>query len=465
MKKPPLLWLPLLTAFFVFAFLLWAFAQHGTMGMFNTTGQVRLAVAILVLITITTVLTAWLGRWLKSRHRIGPSRTVTLFSLILTVPCLLGIPTAFVVLSGISQPHLGDTPPQLFITTDTGIHGLPNLAVAFNTAKATKNVLTWGEIADTGSETTIAEQMAIHTHCFLLTDLEPGTSYYYRLGDGDHYVFHTAAPTDPLRFAIGSDAHFGASTRHEDASAQMLYQIADPKNAYDYFFLVGDTVQLGFCKSHWREAFNGLSQTTESIPLYIIPGNHDTLFSGLSNYLRYASPGNQNDANKLWTRLDIWQIHFLIIDLEWSAEAFTDEQAAWLESELQSIPTDDWKIVLSHGFAYASGPDNAGRHRYDNPDTIACLAPLFEKYGVDIVFSGHNHQMEVLEKSGVTYVLSSPFGGVAENTRTYISPYSLWYQSGQHGFADMTIAGDEAVIIFRTPEGDELYRHILVRKP
>ena len=60
--------------------------------------------------------------------------------------------------------------------------------------------------------------------------------------------------------------------------------------------------------------------------------------------------------------------------------------------QLASIPKDDWKIVVGHGFYYASGSITDGWKWYDNPETINKLTPLFEKYGVDMVFSGHDHQ-------------------------------------------------------------------------
>ncbi len=42
---------------------------------------------------------------------------------------------------------------------------------------------------------------------------------------------------------------------------------------------------------------------------------------------------------------------------------------------------------------------------------------LFEKYGVDLVFNGHVHQMELLHHSGVTYVTCGSFGGVPDSGR------------------------------------------------
>jgi len=465
MKKNVLLWLALIAVLLVAIFDIWALSRHGTMGMLRMNLELRLVFMAIGLIALAAALAGVLGVWYKSRGQMRLGRLITIASLVLALPCLLGIPSAYAVLSGLAQPSIGDTPPQLFITTGTGAYGLPDLAVTFNTAQAIKNSLTWGKMPFENGDEIITESKATRSHAFLLTNLEPNTAYYYRLGNDAPYVFHTASINGTLHFAVGSDAHYGLAAQPTAICAEMLRDIADPQNAFDYLFLLGDTTHLGFFSSHWHKAFNELSQATAVIPVRLAPGNHDTMFSGLDNYLRYAYPDDLplGSGSKLWTRLDVGRIHFFIIDLEWSAEAFTAEQAVWLENELKNTPADDWKIVLGHGFTYASGLIDGDWRRHDNPETVPLLTPLFEKYGVDLVFSGHNHQMEILAKSGVTYVLSAPFGGALSNPRTYESPYSLWYESGQYGFADVTVSGNEAEIIFRASDGHEIYRHSLVK--
>jgi hypothetical protein len=86
---------------------------------------------------------------------------------------------------------------------------------------------------------------------------------------------------------------------------------------------------------------------------------------------------------------------------------------------------------------------------YDNPETINALTPLFEKYGVNLVMSGHDHQMELLQHVGVTYVIDGAFGGLPDAARTYTSPASLWYLSGAYGFADVSISDSQCTINFR----------------
>jgi UDP-2,3-diacylglucosamine pyrophosphatase LpxH len=261
-----------------------------------------------------------------------------------------------------------------------------------------------------------------------------------------------------LHFAAGGDAQIGAGTNSPGKTLAMLDQISNPANKYDIFFFLGDLVEYGFKDSQWKEALKDFSSTASSVPARFVPGNHDTMFGGLSRYVAYCSPPSnetQSDS-RLWYRVDVGRVHFLVLDVEWSAETFTKDQADWLETQLSSIPNEDWKIVMSHGFYYSSGTTSLGWNWYDNPETISALATLFEKYDVDMVFSGHNHYLEFLQHSGVSYVVSGGFGGKPDPPATYISPSSIWLQSGQSGFADVNINGNEATLNFRDPDSNIL---------
>lgn len=261
-----------------------------------------------------------------------------------------------------------------------------------------------------------------------------------------------------LHFAVGGDAQFGAGTNSPSQTLAMLGQINNPDNKYDIFFFLGDLVEYGFKDSNWNEALNAFSSTASSVPTRFVPGNHDTMFGGLSRYVYYCSPpiSETQSGSRLWYRVDVGRVHFLVLDVEWSAETFTKDQADWLETQLSSIPDGDWKIVMSHGFYYSSGTTSLGWNWYDNPETICALATLFEKYDVDIVCSGHNHYLEFLQHSGVSYIVSGSFGGKPDPPATYLSASSIWLQSGQSGFVDININVDEATLNFRDPDSNIL---------
>ena len=425
--------------------------MHGTVGFLQTDRLERIILIVFACIGLVVLALAIAGLLNKTIAR-------RLKVLLLSVSVFLAVISiaGFVYLSPLTG--IGDTSPQLLVTDTVGSHGIPNLAVTFDTAQKTTGTLQWGK-ASPGSALT--EQAAVRQHYFNLVNLEPGTDYWYRVNGGETYSFTTPDATgSPVRFAVGSDMHYGAADSDPAAKLKMLGIIASPSNDYDLFLSLGDMVEFGFNKAHWHDAFNAVSSASSVIPTALCVGNHETLLAGLGPFEKLAYPDgiNANSGSKLWHRYDIGNAHFLTIDLEWNAESFTDEQAMWLEEPLKQIPAEDWTMVLGHCYYYASGSMQNGWPWYDNKETIARLSPLFEKYGVDLVFSGHVHQMEFLQKNGVSYVVCGTFGGIPDAGRTYTSPASLWYLVGENGFADVTLNGDEATIVFRDPDNGVWYQ-------
>ncbi len=255
-----------------------------------------------------------------------------------------------------------------------------------------------------------------------------------------------------------ADSHFGADTARNDLTRQMLRQIADPAHNYQMFFFVGDLVEHGFSDAHWQEAIQALSATTSTIPARCVVGNHDTLFGGVNLYqdYMYPQPMELQTGSRLWQRIDVDNVHFLLLDLEWGTDSYTPEQAAWLEQQLSTIPSGDWRIVMSHCYYYCSGGYWELWPWYDDKDMIDKLVPLFEKYHVNLVFSGHNHMLELLQKNNITYVVCGAFGGLPDPERSYISPASIWYMANQRAFMDVTVSQDTATLIFRDPDYKEL---------
>ena len=461
MRRKLFFWLAVLAAVLMFVFLGWAFSQHGTIGLFRVNGMFQKLFIILGLFSLVLLGLAFFERRLQSRQQ---KRSTHILSTIVHGMTLLGIVIfifAFFYVGIIPGPMRGGESPQLLMEDGSGIHGVPNLAVTFRTQALTSNTVQWGQ---DNSNFTLSETKPSREHIFSLTNLQPDTRYWYRVNNGQRQYFNSPpASGKPLHFAVGSDAHFGAGEARNDLTGKMLQQIANPTNNYNMFFYLGDLVEHGFTDSQWQEALKTMSATTSVIPVKYAVGNHDTLLGGLNRWETYCDPKGMllQSGTQLWQRIDVGNVHFLLIDLEWSTESFNTAQSEWLEKQLANIPQDDWTIVMGHGFYYASGSITDGWKWYDNPETINKLTPLFEKYGVDMVFSGHAHQLELLQKSGVTYVVCGAFGGIPDTERQYVSPESVWYASNDYAFMDVTVNGSNANLIFRDPDGNEINSFVI----
>jgi len=434
------------------AFLVWALSIHGTVGLYKVNGFFRILFILFAIYTVALPLLAALDVFINSRKQKDrihlPSSSIWVIALVgIVIPCVL-----FTYLVPAPSQRVGDKQVQLLMTDGTGKYDIPDMAVVFWTLTPSQNTLKWG----TGNaDNLVHEDKPSQQHVFMLRELQP----WYSLNDAAPVHFSTPPGAgQPIHFAVGSDSHFGATASRNDLTLKMLQQIADPAHGYQMFFFLGDMVELGFKDSHWQEAIEAFSATTSTIPFRPVIGNHDTLFGGLQLYRDYLYPDTMpvQTGTPLWQRIDINNTHFLLLDLEWSDEAYTPQQADWLEKQLSTIPQSDWCIVMSHTFYYSSGGYWGLWDWYDNQDTISRLVPLFEKYDVDLVFSGHNHHLELLQNNNVTYSICAAFGGHPDPERSYTSPASIWYLQGQAAFMDVTILPDSAKLVFRDPDNNEL---------
>ena len=81
------------------------------------------------------------------------------------------------------------------------------------------------------------------------------------------------------------------------------------------------------------------------------------------------------------------------------------KQLEWLEGALKDA-REDWKICYFHHPLYSDG----GRHG-SSVDLRILLEPIFVKYGVNVVFSGHDHVYERLKpQKGIYYFVSGAAG-------------------------------------------------------
>lgn len=461
MMKKIFFWLAIFSAALMFVFLGWAFSQHGTIGLFRVNGLFQKLFIFLAVFGVILFGLALLEWYLQKRQKERSTLILSFFVRSMTIAGIIIFIFAFMFIGIIPGPMKAGEAPQLLMADGSGINGVPDLAVVFNTPALTSNTVNWGP---DNSGFTLTEAKPSRQHVFTMADLQPDTKYWYQVNNGQKQYFTTPpVKGKPLHFAVASDAHFGGAGSRTDLTTKMLQDIADPANGYNLFFSLGDLVDYGFKDAQWQEALQALPIVTSSIPAKYVTGNHDTLLGGLNRYEYYCDPANltPKTGTRLWQRIDVGTVHFLMIDLEWSAESFTAEQSAWLEKQLANIPKDDWTIVMGHGYYYASGSIVDGWQWYDNPETISKLTPLFEKYGVDMVFSGHAHQLELLQKSGVSYVICGGFGGVPEQERTYTSPQSIWYAADSFAFLDVTVNGSNANIVFRDPEGKEIKSFVI----
>ncbi len=185
-------------------------------------------------------------------------------------------------------------------------------------------------------------------------------------------------------------------------------------------FHTGDLVNNGRVADQWITFNNIASQLPSGTPIYPALGNHERESSLYFN--NFELPGNER-----WYSIDdIRGFNFIVLDTE-SALSVASSQYQWLQSELSSsVSSTDFTIVTFHYPLYGTG-----YHGRDDKHIAADLLPLFEQYGVDAVFNGHDHDYERSTVNGIRFIVSGG-GGAPLRNQAGTSTYSELYVKAYH---------------------------------
>jgi 3',5'-cyclic AMP phosphodiesterase CpdA len=136
-------------------------------------------------------------------------------------------------------------------------------------------------------------------------------------------------------------------------------------------------------------------------------------------------------------------VRFVVLDSNMMEPA----QLAWAD-QILSAATEPWKIVYFHHPLYSSG----GTHGSDLK-LRETLEPLFVKYGVSVVFSGHDHIYErILPQKGIQYFVTGSGGKLRAGDYRKNQPFSARIVDNAQAFLAAEIFDDEMVfnVISRT---------------
>ncbi|MFP5322856.1 MAG: metallophosphoesterase [Acidimicrobiia bacterium] len=100
-----------------------------------------------------------------------------------------------------------------------------------------------------------------------------------------------------------------------------------------------------------------------------------------------------------------------------------------------------WRIPFSHHPTYCAGP-----HHPNTGAMVEHLVPLFERSGVRLVLAGHEHNFQVSEHHGVTYVITGAGGKVREEPpEDFRAAHTVAWAAEAH-FSLVHIDGDRCTL-------------------
>ena len=296
--------------------------------------------------------------------------------------------------------------------------GTGNVTVVWNTDIASDSQVEYGTTQAYGIVVTNPD--SVTQHIVELTGLNSGTTYYYRVSsDGvvltsSGTTFQTNKSNPSFTFTVFGDS--GIATPFQSMVAQLLNDINPHFGIHtgDVNYWAGEEVNYN---PHY---FIPYKNTIKRIAIYPTLGNHDVGTDNGQPYLdAFVLPGEESDSNtERYYSFDYANAHFVCLDVseQISSDAYEvgSEQYNWLVNDLAST-TKTWKFVYFHVPPYSS---NSKPHHDGNKGVQDNLSPVFEDYGVDLVFSGHSHHYErtkpiangTTTASGVTYIVTGGGG-------------------------------------------------------
>jgi hypothetical protein len=219
---------------------------------------------------------------------------------------------------------------------------------------------------------------------------------------------------------------------------------------------VGDMVSAGRREQDWGPEFlYPAANLVARVPLYPVLGNHDEASSLFEEH--FITPAGRN-----WSQL-IGSTLLLAVDgtNDWTPGS---SPRGWLENELAQTPAQ-FILAFSHYPAWSSGPHlRAGADgQLAEPNCRAArheLLPLWQRYGVTAVFSGHDHFYErSLLPGGLTMIVCGGAGAFLyeRGDKKEQNPYSQVFASVHH-YCLLDLAADSCRLVARSVRGDELDR-------
>jgi len=198
-----------------------------------------------------------------------------------------------------------------------------------------------------------------------------------------------------VRLAVIGDMGTG-----EQPQIDVARQMVKARSVFPFEFVItlGDNIYTGSLPSDFDKAFAVPYKALldAGVPFYATLGNHDKTNE------RFYKPFNMNGAT--YYAYKKGNVRFFALDSNY----MDLKQTAWVETQLREAGNGGWKICYFHHPLYSSA-------RFHGPDIDLrkVLEPLFVKYGVDVVLSGHEHVYERMRpQQGIYYFIEGASGSL-----------------------------------------------------
>jgi predicted phosphodiesterase len=230
--------------------------------------------------------------------------------------------------------------------------------------------------------------------------------------------------TGSTRFAVLGDTGTGDKPQYEIGRKLEEYR---QRANFTFTIMVGDNIYGSERPQDFQKKFEIPYKPLldAGVTFYAALGNHD------DPNQRFYKPFNMN-GERFYT-FTKGNIEFFVLDSNYMDR----KQLDWFERAIKDSKSD-WKMAYFHHPLYSSGAAHGSE-----ADLRALLEPLFVKYGIDVVFAGHEHFYErVKPQKGIYYFTC---GGSAKLRKGDIRKGSALTEKGddvENTFMVVEVKGD-----------------------
>jgi len=267
------------------------------------------------------------------------------------------------------------------------------------------------------------------------TGLEPGKKYYYDVPDTDETEgYFKTAPVGraSFEFVVYGDTR----TRHElHQEITDALEEAEP----DFILHTGDLVSNGTDAAQWPVFFAIENEILRKTAFFPVLGNHERNSPHFYEFFDVETP---------FYSFNWGSAHFIVLNSdvgtaaasEQAREAFWAEQLLWLEDDLAASQNADFRFVTMH-----HPPFTAVMSRQEGDHPVDDMVPLFEKYRVNAVFNGHDHNYQHHVNNGVHYVVTGGGGAPLYPVDGPLEGITQKVESTEH-YVTVKVEGAKAVV-------------------
>lgn len=275
-----------------------------------------------------------------------------------------------IMTNGVSEPNVKS------ITWLTQIDGSAAKAfVRYSTANDLTNPVTLEGDSTIQTFVQSSHGDALRSNKVSLTGLQPGTIYYYQVGDGKVW-----SGTESFTISNDKETNFFilGDIQSSDTSnlAHSLEALKNSKTSYDFAIQTGDAIDnVTEYVKNWRPFLNTVnSKTLSGVDMIHVMGNHE-YYGDANGEISGALYDLPESAQNSWYKMEYGKVCVVVVNNG-------TKLATALADIAETLKTDCiWRVLVAHEPIYGTESVSA------TPEILASI----EKAGFDFVFGGDDH--------------------------------------------------------------------------